>query len=96
MESLKTPSIGIDQIEELLQRATKDALSGLLNRATMEMHISQRLNEMSQDESCALFIIDLDAFKRVNDTLGHQAGDMAIQESAKILSSLLSILDLVE
>lgn len=95
MESLKTPSIDIDQIEELLQRATKDALSGLLNRATMEMHISQRLNEMSQDESCALFIIDLDAFKRVNDTLGHQAGDMAIQESAKILSHIFRGSDIV-
>lgn len=63
------------QIEELQQRATKDTLSGLLNRATMEQHIKRRLQRMEPDETCALFIVDLDNFKSVNDTLGHQAGD---------------------
>lgn len=57
------------QIEELQQRATKDTLSGLLNRATMEQHIKRRLQRMEPDETCALFIVDLDNFKSVNDTL---------------------------
>lgn len=63
------------QIEELLQRATKDALSGLLNRATMETHIINRIHKLQANEACAFFIIDLDWFKHVNDTFGHQAGD---------------------
>ena len=76
------------QIEELQQRATKDTLSGLLNRATMEQHIKRRLQRMEPDETCALFIVDLDNFKSINDTLGHQAGDRAIHLSARILSGL--------
>ena len=83
------------QIEELQQRATKDTLSGLLNRATMEQHIKRRLQRMEPDETCALFIVDLDNFKSVNDTLGHQAGDRAIHLSARILSGLFRPNDIV-
>lgn len=85
-----------DQLyEDLHRRATRDALSGLLNRATMEQYIRQRLQEMAQGENCALFIIDLDNFKAVNDTLGHQAGDQAIYQSARILSGLFRPSDVV-
>lgn len=50
---------------------------------------------MSPGESCALFIIDLDNFKQVNDVLGHQAGDHAIRQSAQILSSIFRASDVV-
>ena len=83
------------QFEELQERASKDALSGLLNRVTTEMYINQRLENMAPDETCALFIIDMDNFKQVNDTLGHQAGDQAIQQSARILSRLFRATDIV-
>ena len=76
------------QFQELQERASKDALSGLLNRQTAESYISARLKEMTAEQTCALFIIDLDHFKQVNDTLGHQAGDWAIRQSAKTLSGL--------
>ena len=72
------------QFQELQERASKDALSGLLNRQTAESYISERLKEMTAEQTCALFIIDLDHFKQVNDTLGHQAGDWAIRQSAKM------------
>ena len=68
-----------EQIEELQRRAAKDALTGLLNRATMELHITQRLQAMGPEDNCALFIVDLDNFKQVNDTLGHPAGDQALR-----------------
>lgn len=84
-----------DQIKELLQRASRDSLSGLLNRATAEQLIRQRLKNSAVDEQCALFIIDLDDFKSVNDTLGHQAGDLAIRESARILSGLFHANDII-
>ena len=84
-----------NKIEELRQRAAKDALSGLLNRATAEELIKKRIRNMSEKETCALFIVDLDDFKRVNDTLGHQAGDQAIRQSARILSGLFHANDIV-
>ncbi len=83
------------KFEELAERASKDALSGLLNRETAEMYINQRLDNMLQNETCALFIVDIDNFKHVNDTLGHQAGDEAIRQSAHILSSLFRATDIV-
>ena len=81
--------------EELRQRAAIDALSGLLNRDTLETCIKRRLDRMHPGESCALFIVDLDNFKRVNDTLGHQAGDQAIRETARQLSRLFRASDIV-
>ena len=83
------------QLEELQQRASKDSVSGLLNRATVEQYIKKRLQKMTAEEQCALFIIDLDNFKQVNDTLGHQAGDQAIRQSARILSGLFRANDIV-
>ena len=83
------------RFEELQQRASQDALSGLLNRAAMEHCIKKRLEEMTAEDTCALFIVDLDDFKQVNDTLGHQAGDQAIRRSAQILSGLFRASDIV-
>lgn len=49
---------------------------------------------MEDDESCAIFIIDLDDFKRVNDILGHQAGDSALAMSARTISRLFRASDI--
>ena len=84
-----------NRLEELQKQAAKDALSGLLNRVTAEQYITARLKEMKPEDSCALFIVDLDDFKRVNDTLGHQAGDQAIRRSAQILSGIFRASDIV-
>ncbi len=83
------------QFEALREQATKDALSGLLNRVTAEQYIRKRLREMGPEDSCALFIVDMDEFKAVNDTLGHQAGDQAIRQSARVLSGLFRANDIV-
>lgn len=50
---------------------------------------------LSPDERCALFIIDLDNFKKVNDTFGHQAGDRLIQQTASVLSRCFRATDIV-
>lgn len=81
--------------EELQERASKDALSGLLNRETAEAYIIQRLQQMTAGDACALFIIDLDHFKQVNDSLGHQAGDRAIQQAARTLSGMFRANDII-
>ena len=83
------------QVEELREQASKDALSGLLNRVSAEEYIKIRLKNMGPEENCALFIVDLDDFKRVNDTLGHQTGDQAIRQTAQILSGLFRAKDIV-
>lgn len=82
------------QWKELVRRASRDELSGLLNRATMEQAIRSRLAACSAGDPCALMIVDLDNFKQVNDTLGHQAGDQAIRDSARLLSGMFRASDI--
>lgn len=84
-----------EEMNELQELAMKDMLSGLLSRGATEHLIRERLESMETGETCAFFLVDLDDFKRVNDTLGHQAGDLAIQRSAQILSGLFRGSDIV-
>ena len=79
----------------LSERATRDFLSGLLNRVTATQYIQDCLKAMPLDESCALFIIDLDHFKQVNDTFGHQVGDKIIRQAAALLSQCFRVTDIV-
>jgi diguanylate cyclase (GGDEF)-like protein/PAS domain S-box-containing protein len=68
------------QFEAMRLIATRDPLTGLANRRAFE----QAFRSIRPDEApLALFICDLDGFKPVNDTLGHQAGDALLQEIAK-------------
>lgn len=61
---------------ELAKRAATDPLTGLLNRRAFEQRLNQELALIRRGApSASLLMIDLDHFKEVNDTLGHQAGD---------------------
>lgn len=85
MQSKQEPS-GTDgrdvaaQREEPRETEAKDALCGLFSREAVVRHVEKRLSAMAETDSCALFLIDLDDFSRVNATLGCQAG---IAPSAK-------------
>lgn len=83
------------QYQELQEKAAKDSLTGLLNRGAVEMHIRVRLEKMAPEDSCALLIVDLDRFKSVNDSMGHQVGDQVLRQSAQILSGLFRASDIV-
>lgn len=83
------------KLKILAERASRDTLSGLLNRETATAYIEDCLKARSPDETCALFIIDLDNFKQVNDSFGHQAGDRLIQQAASILSRCFRATDIV-
>ena len=83
------------ELKILAERASRDVLSGLLNRETATDYIEQCLRHMHPGDTCALFIIDLDNFKQVNDTLGHQAGDQVIRLAAKALSGCFRATDIV-
>lgn len=83
---------------ELEKRALTDSLTGVNNRfAYLEkmktlLESSQIINNSIQH---ALFFLDLDRFKQINDTLGHQVGDLLLVEIAKRLSELASSKDIV-
>ncbi len=66
--------------EKLLHTASHDALTGLPNRALLHDRLKQALNKANRDQNgLALFFIDLDGFKPINDTYGHLIGDLLLQ-----------------
>ena len=72
--------------EALLWRATHDALTGLPNRALMRERLNNALlRSQRHNLSLALLFIDLDGFKLINDTHGHEAGDDVLQVVAERL-----------
>ncbi len=76
--------------EELLQRATHDTLTGLPNRALIRERLGNALDRSVRTGlSIALLFVDLDGFKLVNDTYGHEAGDALLKSvSARILEQV--------
>lgn len=74
--------------ERILHQANFDALTGLPNRALFVDRLGQSLLTMARAEhKLALMFIDLDGFKLVNDTLGHDKGDDLLREAAVRISS---------
>lgn len=67
--------------EALINQAHRDALTGLYNRTTFEELVNAYLQERGDDEG-AMMVVDLDHFKTVNDTLGHQGGDEVLEDLA--------------
>lgn len=75
---------------KLVESATRDPLTGLPNRALFEMRIQEifAANRAAGKYALSLIYIDLDGFKLVNDTLGHQAGDQLLVAMAKRLQNV--------
>lgn len=72
---------------ELARRAEIDYLTGLYNRMALVTRITAELTHIRRG-TAALFIIDIDDFKHVNDTYGHLCGDMVLQQVAVRMSSV--------
>jgi PAS domain S-box-containing protein len=71
---------------QMSYQATHDALTGLVNRREFERRLSEALEDAHSGEARhVLCFIDLDHFKEVNDSSGHQAGDALLREAAKIM-----------
>ncbi|MEO6920061.1 MAG: diguanylate cyclase [Collimonas sp.] len=76
--------------QALLSMANTDALTALPNRHWLMTFLPAALNQArSRGTIFALLFIDLDKFKAINDTSGHQAGDELLQEAARRLKSVL-------
>lgn len=82
--------------EDMAWRATHDPLTGLLNRAAFTHHIDEALAQVRDSGlSCAVLFIDLDRFKNINDTSGHDVGDTVLVEAASRIRNSVRANDLV-
>jgi len=80
----------------LSELATRDPLSGLANRRWFELQLAEHARLCAEEgPRGALLLIDLDNFKQVNDTLGHQAGDRVLVDVGVILRRHLRDQDLL-
>jgi diguanylate cyclase (GGDEF)-like protein/PAS domain S-box-containing protein len=76
--------------KKLTHLALYDQLTGLPNRTLFRESLAYSLSQARRSKAVmALLFIDLDGFKKVNDTLGHDAGDQLLKEVAKILKSVI-------
>ena len=85
------------QAEEMARRlAYTDALTGLPNRALFYDRLSMAMAQAQRyGQKLAVVMLDLNGFKKINDTLGHQVGDVLLQQVAKRLEGLLRRSDTV-
>jgi len=84
--------VGMASRNSAVEEANKDALTGLANRR----HLMQWLEDMLDDQKqIAVMFVDLDKFKPVNDTHGHEVGDEALKKMAEFMGTCVRENDLL-
>jgi two-component system cell cycle response regulator len=85
-----------DSVQQTMEMAITDGLTSLYNRRFMTTHLEQTLDQAQrQERSLAVLIADMDHFKSVNDTYGHDAGDAVLKELAERMRGSVRGVDLV-
>ncbi len=79
---------------EIRQIAFTDPLTGLPNRRDFHDRLGRRLQTQGEHQPLAVLFIDLDDFKRVNDTLGHEIGDRVLVQIADRIRGVVDTMDL--
>ncbi|MCJ0724723.1 diguanylate cyclase, partial [Enterobacter hormaechei] len=84
-----------DNVQNSIEMAITDALTGLNNRRYMESHLATLAEQASvRGKPLALMILDIDYFKAINDTYGHDAGDDVLREFAVRIRKSIRGIDL--
>ena len=84
------------QMDEIKRLALQDALTGLPNRTLLRQRLQDELATASDESgSLAVLLLDLDRFKEINDTLGHESGDELLCAIADRLKNLIRDHDMV-
>lgn len=82
--------------EELLQLSRTDGLTGLVNRRHFEERLAQEFSRSERYRTpLSCFLLDIDHFKKVNDTWGHQFGDVVLREVAGVARRALRDVDVL-
>ena len=84
------------RIRELDRRASRDSLTGLLNYGSFEERLTLLIDAHQRDQGgsdLSLLVVDIDHFKRFNDTFGHEAGNQVLREVAHRLQSCIRDMD---
>lgn len=84
----------LKKAKEMTERMDTDALTGLYNKAATERKIREYMMENPKGQGM-LFIVDLDYFKRINDTLGHAFGDEVLRSFGHRVTALFRTSDIV-
>jgi diguanylate cyclase len=83
-------------IDALVDLSSRDVLTGLANRRSFELALAREVDRVARSgEGALLLILDIDHFKRVNDTHGHAAGDQVLRAVATALVDSVRPMDLV-
>lgn len=80
------------RLEEVERIASVDPLTGLFNRRKVELHLTR---QVSDGRSFSVIYLDLNGFKQINDTLGHDAGDDLLKQFANELRTAFRATDVV-
>lgn len=92
-------SVAIEKVrmtEDLVYQAKHDELTGLANRNALREWLEKSLVSAKRyDEQVAILYIDLDRFKQVNDSLGHETGDLLLKDVVRRLSSIVRESDIL-
>ncbi len=81
-------------VEELEKQATNDGLTGLLNRKTFQNRLSSVLSRVDGRYPCAVAMLDIDHFKKINDLHGHPAGDEVLRKVSGIIRKTVRKMDM--
>jgi diguanylate cyclase (GGDEF)-like protein len=82
-------------LEDLQDQALHDPLTGLLNRRYAETVLNSLCHAANRQQNFSLILIDIDHFKAVNDTYGHQAGDAVLKNIGMLLRGHMRTQDIV-
>ncbi|MFA6849444.1 MAG: GGDEF domain-containing protein [Selenomonadaceae bacterium] len=79
----------------LEKRAKSDPMTGFYNKIATEEIVQQIFNESTEKDKHVIIMLDIDDFKKINDTFGHIVGDRVIVETAKRVKRLFGLADII-